>query len=163
GQQRHEQAHVPSPRGLQKRGGFAEPRLRSSKRGRSVAARRTALRLRGPRGAAMVRACSWFGPARGPHMIVPAEGQFRLDREADTERLGAAIARELKRREAVCLSGPLGAGKSSLARALIRTLTGEATEAPSPTFTLVQTYETKAFPLAHFDLYRLDKPEEAAE
>jgi tRNA threonylcarbamoyladenosine biosynthesis protein TsaE len=96
-------------------------------------------------------------------MILPAEGQFRLDREADTERLGAAIARELKRREAVCLSGPLGAGKSSLARAMIRTLTGEATEAPSPTFTLVQTYETKAFPLAHFDLYRLERPEEAAE
>ena len=96
-------------------------------------------------------------------MIVPAEGQFRLDREADTERLGRAIARELKPREAVCLSGPLGAGKSSLARALIRALTGEDTEAPSPTFTLVQTYATKTFPLAHFDLYRLEKPEEAAE
>jgi tRNA threonylcarbamoyladenosine biosynthesis protein TsaE len=96
-------------------------------------------------------------------MIVPAEGQFRLDREADTERLGAAIARELKRREAVCLSGPLGAGKSSLARALIRALTGEATEAPSPTFTLVQTYETKTFPLAHFDLYRIERPQELEE
>ena len=96
-------------------------------------------------------------------MIVPAEGDFRLDREADTERLGAAIARELKAGEAVCLSGPLGAGKSSLARALIRALTGEATEAPSPTFTLVQTYETRSFPLAHFDLYRLAKPEEVAE
>jgi tRNA threonylcarbamoyladenosine biosynthesis protein TsaE len=96
-------------------------------------------------------------------MIVPAEGDFRLDREADTARLGAAIAAELKRREAVCLSGPLGAGKSSLARGLIRALTGERTEAPSPTFTLVQTYETRSFPLAHFDLYRLGSPDEAFE
>jgi len=96
-------------------------------------------------------------------MIVPAEGEFRLDHEADTARLGAAIARELRRREAVCLSGPLGAGKSSLARGLIRALTGDETEAPSPTFTLVQTYETKRFPVAHFDLYRLERPEEALE
>jgi tRNA threonylcarbamoyladenosine biosynthesis protein TsaE len=96
-------------------------------------------------------------------MIVPAEGEFRLDHEADTTRLGAAIARELRRREAVCLSGPLGAGKSSLARGLIRALTGEPTEAPSPTFTLVQTYATPRFPIAHFDLYRLTKPEETRE
>ena len=96
-------------------------------------------------------------------MIVPAEGDFRLDREADTARLGAAIAGELRPSEAVCLSGPLGAGKSSLARGLIRALTGEATEAPSPTFTLVQTYETQAFPLAHFDLYRLGSADEALE
>jgi tRNA threonylcarbamoyladenosine biosynthesis protein TsaE len=96
-------------------------------------------------------------------MIVPAEGEFRLDHEADTARLGAAIARELRRREAVCLSGPLGAGKSSLARGLIRALTGEPTDAPSPTFTLAQTYETPRFPLAHFDLYRIAKPEELQE
>jgi tRNA threonylcarbamoyladenosine biosynthesis protein TsaE len=96
-------------------------------------------------------------------MIVPAEGPFRLDSEADTIRLGAAIGRELRRREAVCLSGPLGAGKSSLARGLIRALTGEETEAPSPTFTLVQTYETKRFPVAHFDLYRLKSADEVAE
>jgi tRNA threonylcarbamoyladenosine biosynthesis protein TsaE len=96
-------------------------------------------------------------------MITPADGDFRLDHEADTHRLGAAIARELQRGEAVCLSGPLGAGKSTLARALIQTLAGAAVEAPSPTFTLVQTYETAAFAIAHFDLYRLEKPEEALE
>jgi tRNA threonylcarbamoyladenosine biosynthesis protein TsaE len=96
-------------------------------------------------------------------MIVPAEGPFRLDHEADTVRLGAAIARELKAREAVCLTGPLGAGKSCLARGLIRALAGEDTEAPSPTFTLVQTYETPAFPLAHFDLYRLAGADEVLE
>src|ERR1700736_5360692 len=96
-------------------------------------------------------------------MITPAEGDFRLDHEADTRRLGAAIARELKRGEAICLSGPLGAGKSTLARALIQALAGEAIEAPSPTFTLVQTYETPQLSVAHFDLYRLEKPEEALE
>jgi tRNA threonylcarbamoyladenosine biosynthesis protein TsaE len=96
-------------------------------------------------------------------MIVPAEGEFRLDHEADTRRLGAAIAAELKRHEAVCLSGPLGAGKSTLARGLIQALAGEATEVPSPTFTLVQIYETPRLAVAHFDLYRLEKPEEVAE
>jgi tRNA threonylcarbamoyladenosine biosynthesis protein TsaE len=96
-------------------------------------------------------------------MIVPAEGEFRLDHEADTVRLGAAIAGELQPREAVCLSGPLGAGKSSLARGLIRSLVGPDTEAPSPTFTLVQTYEGGRFPLAHLDLYRLERPEEVLE
>ena len=96
-------------------------------------------------------------------MIVPSEGEFRLDHEADTARLGAAIAAELKRHEAVCLSGPLGAGKSTLARALIQALAGADTEAPSPTFTLVQTYATPRLALAHFDLYRLVKPEEVAE
>ena len=96
-------------------------------------------------------------------MIVPAEGEFRLDRDADTARLGAAIARELKAHEAVCLTGPLGAGKSTLARGLIRALAGAETEAPSPTFTLVQTYETRVFPVAHFDLYRLESADEAFE
>ena len=96
-------------------------------------------------------------------MIVPAEGEFRLDHEADTARLGVAIAAELRRHEAVCLSGPLGAGKSTLARGLIQALAGDAIEVPSPTFTLVQTYQTPRLTLAHFDLYRLVKPEEVAE
>ena len=100
---------------------------------------------------------------RFPPMIVPADGDFRLDREADTARLGAAVAGELRAHEAICLSGPLGAGKSSLARGLIRALAGADTDAPSPTFTLVQTYATPRFPLAHFDLYRLARPEEALE
>ena len=96
-------------------------------------------------------------------MILPAEGEFRLDREAATTRLGAAIGRELRKREAVCLSGPLGAGKSTLARGLIQALAGADTEAPSPTFTLVQTYAGRKFPIAHFDLYRLERPQEALE
>lgn len=95
-------------------------------------------------------------------MIVPAEGDFRLPSEAATERLGAAVAAELKVGDTVCLSGPLGAGKSTLARALIRALTSAEEEVPSPTFTLVQFYEG-CIPVAHFDLYRLTSPEEARE
>ena len=78
--------------------------------------------------------------------------------EAATARLGRAIAAGLRAGEAVCLSGPLGAGKSTLARALVRALTTPDEEVPSPTFTLVQTYDSPSGPVHHFDLWRLDGP-----
>ncbi|MDB5494332.1 MAG: hypothetical protein JWP86_1669 [Phenylobacterium sp.] len=83
--------------------------------------------------------------------------------EAATARLGAAIAAHLGPGEAVCLTGPLGAGKSTLARALIRALTTLTEEVPSPSFTLVQFYEGPRLKVAHFDLYRLSNPDEAYE
>ena len=79
------------------------------------------------------------------------------------EAFGAAVAARLDRGEAVCLYGPLGAGKSTLARGLIRALTDAGQDVPSPTFTLMQTYEGARFPVAHFDLYRLKRPDEAFE
>lgn len=96
-------------------------------------------------------------------MILAAEGDFRLDDEAATQRLGAALAKVLRPGEAICLTGPLGAGKSTLARALIRARTTPDEDVPSPTFTLVQFYEGDGLPLAHFDLYRLSDPDEAYE
>jgi tRNA threonylcarbamoyladenosine biosynthesis protein TsaE len=87
---------------------------------------------------------------------------LRLDDEAATTRLGQAIAPLLAPGEAVLLDGPLGMGKSTLARGLIRALAGPDEDVPSPTFTLVQFYETDP-PIAHFDLYRLERPEEARE
>jgi tRNA threonylcarbamoyladenosine biosynthesis protein TsaE len=79
-----------------------------------------------------------------------------------SEALGAAVGRALRAGEAVCLWGPLGAGKTTLARGLVRELAGEQ-EVPSPTFTLVQTYQGAAFPIAHFDLYRVERPQELDE
>jgi tRNA threonylcarbamoyl adenosine modification protein YjeE len=66
----------------------------------------------------------------------------------------------------VFLDGPLGAGKSALARAIILARLaeeGRVEDAPSPTYTLVQRYETARGPILHADLYRLSDPEEAEE
>ena len=86
-----------------------------------------------------------------------------LPDEAATKALGEKLALVLRHGDALCLAGPLGAGKSTLARALIRALTSPDQEAPSPTFTLVQFYDGPDFPVAHFDLYRLTDPDEAYE
>jgi tRNA threonylcarbamoyladenosine biosynthesis protein TsaE len=80
-----------------------------------------------------------------------------------TAALGARIGAVAHVGDVVALMGDLGAGKTTLARGLIRSLMGEATEAPSPTFTLVQTYAAPGLPIWHFDLYRLNDPREARE
>ena len=86
-----------------------------------------------------------------------------LPDEEATSRWGRALAERLRPGDALCLSGGLGAGKTTLARAVIRALTRPDEEVPSPTFTLVQGYDGRAFPLAHFDLYRLNSAAEADE
>jgi tRNA threonylcarbamoyladenosine biosynthesis protein TsaE len=80
------------------------------------------------------------------------------DQEA-TESLAARLAGLARPGDAVLLRGPLGAGKSTLARAFLRAAAGDpALEVPSPSFTLVQSYETRLGPVHHFDLWRLSGP-----
>lgn len=97
---------------------------------------------------------------------MPERDALLLPDAAATARLGAAIAPRLEPGETVLLYGPLGMGKSTLARGLIRALLELSArpdeDVPSPTFTLVQFYESDP-PVAHFDLYRLTRPEEASE
>ncbi|MBO0903423.1 tRNA (adenosine(37)-N6)-threonylcarbamoyltransferase complex ATPase subunit type 1 TsaE [Jiella sonneratiae] len=89
--------------------------------------------------------------------------RLALPDAAATERLGADLAMIVRPGDVIALSGDLGAGKSTLARALIRALAGDAgLEVPSPTYTLVQPYPTEP-PVAHFDLYRLASGEELDE
>lgn len=81
---------------------------------------------------------------------------------AATEALGARIAAGLRLGDTIALEGDLGAGKTTLARAILRAL-GVAGAVPSPTFTLVQHYETARLPISHYDLYRVERPEELDE
>ena len=87
-----------------------------------------------------------------------------LANEEATWRFMADIATALEPGDLVTLSGDLGAGKTTFARALIRHLAGDETiEVPSPTFTLIQNYDLPRFPLVHADLYRLSGAAELAE
>ncbi len=83
--------------------------------------------------------------------------------EAATAALGARLGEACRPGDVIALWGDLAAGKTTLARALVRHLTGAEIDVPSPTFTLVQTYETPNLGIWHFDLYRLEMPEEAGE
>ncbi len=83
---------------------------------------------------------------------------------AATESLAMQIARHLRAGDAVLLEGALGAGKTAFARALLRAAAGDpALDVPSPTFTLVQSYETPRLIIHHFDLWRLRGPEGLVE
>jgi tRNA threonylcarbamoyladenosine biosynthesis protein TsaE len=81
---------------------------------------------------------------------------------AATGALAARIAAGLRKGDCVALQGPLGAGKTTLARAVLRAL-GVREQVPSPTFTLVQSYETGQGTAYHFDLYRVEDTRELEE
>lgn len=86
-----------------------------------------------------------------------------LDDLAASRAFGARLAALLRPGDLVCLEGDLGAGKSELARAVIRARAGAEVEVPSPTFTLVQHYDLPGLRLAHADLYRVNDPAEVEE
>ncbi|MBS0525393.1 MAG: tRNA (adenosine(37)-N6)-threonylcarbamoyltransferase complex ATPase subunit type 1 TsaE [Proteobacteria bacterium] len=87
-----------------------------------------------------------------------------LPDERATEALGATLAARLKPGDVVGLKGDLGAGKTTLARAIIRAAAADPDLiVPSPTFTLVEVYDTPRGSYWHFDLYRLDDPQQVYE
>jgi tRNA threonylcarbamoyladenosine biosynthesis protein TsaE len=81
----------------------------------------------------------------------------------ETEHLAARLAGAAHLGDVIGLSGDLGAGKTTFARGFVHALTKTNDEVPSPTFTLVQAYDTAKGPLWHCDLYRLTKPDDALE
>ncbi|MCB9987980.1 MAG: tRNA (adenosine(37)-N6)-threonylcarbamoyltransferase complex ATPase subunit type 1 TsaE [Rhodospirillales bacterium] len=90
--------------------------------------------------------------------------EFISKSEKDTETFAASLTAALQPGDTLCLHGDLGTGKSVFCRALIRALSHDNDlDVPSPTFTLVQTYDTRRGPVYHFDLYRLEDPEEVYE
>ncbi|CAA2137224.1 tRNA (adenosine(37)-N6)-threonylcarbamoyltransferase complex ATPase subunit type 1 TsaE [Hyphomicrobium sp. ghe19] len=96
-------------------------------------------------------------------MINPAFS-FNDLTEGDVSRVAQEVAFLVQPGDTLALEGDLGAGKSTFARALIRAISGNPSlEIPSPTFTLVQAYETPRFDIAHFDLYRLSDASEIDE
>ncbi len=83
--------------------------------------------------------------------------------EAAMENLARRIADISGVGDVIALSGQLGVGKTVFARAFIRTRTSPDEEVPSPTFTLVQPYDCTPVPIYHFDLYRINQPDEILE
>lgn len=83
--------------------------------------------------------------------------------EKDTARFAAVLGNLLRPGDTVLLDGDIGAGKTFLARALIQSLQDQPEDVPSPTFTLVQTYDTRAGEIWHSDLYRISGTDEIEE
>lgn len=105
------------------------------------------------------------GPRYGKMCCMSEFDSYVLDSLSATEQLGRRLAASLRAGDSVLLEGPLGAGKTALARALLRAVCQEpALEVPSPSYTLVQSYTAPGFPgfpgfiVSHFDLWRLDGP-----
>jgi tRNA threonylcarbamoyladenosine biosynthesis protein TsaE len=114
-----------------------------------------------------VRGQSAAMPAALPRPDLPFRLDADLSDEAATRRFAAALAPLLRRGDTLLLEGPVGAGKTAFARALIGALQAAAgippEEVPSPSFTLVQTYAAGPLEIWHADLYRLSGPDECEE
>ena len=95
-------------------------------------------------------------------MAAQAPVSIDLPDLAAMEAFGARISGAMRPGDVIALSGPLGAGKTTLARAILRGA-GHRGEVPSPTFTLIELYDALDPPVAHADFYRLENPQEAAE
>ncbi len=95
-------------------------------------------------------------------LVTHFEKTIMLENETQTRALGAKLAHLFSPGDVISLRGDLGAGKTSLARGAIRALC-ETDEVPSPTYTLVQTYDAPTFGIWHFDLYRLENPQDVWE
>lgn len=91
------------------------------------------------------------------------ETELRLAAPDDTARLGRWLAACLQPGDTVLLQGPIGSGKSHLARSVIQSWLGQLEDVPSPTYTLVQTYGEGGAEIWHADLYRLSHPDEVIE
>jgi len=94
---------------------------------------------------------------------VARRGALDLPDLAATRRFGERLARLLRPGDVIGLCGPLGSGKTELARAVIRARAGAAVEVPSPSFTLVQDYALPGLAIRHVDLYRISDAGEAFE
>ncbi len=89
--------------------------------------------------------------------------KYIINSLSEMQEFGKKFAKTLHSPMTILLNGNLGVGKTELTRSIIRELTGDDTIVPSPTFTLVQTYETKIGDIYHFDLYRIKNESELEE
>jgi tRNA threonylcarbamoyladenosine biosynthesis protein TsaE len=96
-----------------------------------------------------------------PDQIAPID--ISLPNAAATASLAGKLAAVARSRDLIALRGTLGLGKTEFARAFIRSLAGADEEVPSPTFTLVQSYDTPSGTIWHFDLYRLNRADDVWE
>ena len=87
---------------------------------------------------------------------------FTSQNETDTQKVAERLAHKVKTGDIIALYGTLGVGKTVFCRAFVNAFLKKQ-EVPSPTFTLLQIYDTPHFPIYHFDMYRLKSPEEAYE
>jgi len=98
-----------------------------------------------------------------PKSSIKITMKINIENQSQTELCAQRIAQIAQPGDVIALHGDLGVGKSVFSRAFIRTLTSTDEEVPSPTFTLVQIYETEAGEIYHFDMYRLESPDDSLE